>query len=73
MNEWYEGAKWRDNFVTSLAHWLAIFSEGNDPIVPIIGNPVSVAKTFESPCFRDFPESEKSRWIRSEQKEEKVN
>lgn len=64
MNAFYDGPKRLENFVASLTHYLAIFSEGQPPIVPLMGNPVNISATLEAPCFRDFPE--RDRWLRSE-------
>lgn len=60
-----------DNLIAVLEHWLAIFSEGYAPIVPIVytdglDGPIERRETFDAPCFRDFPATEKEKWLRAE-------
>lgn len=45
-------------FIAALTAYLALFSEGHEPIVPLHYNSdgsINREKTLASPCFADFP------------------
>ena len=58
-----------NNLIDVLGHWLAIFAEGgnaNVPVVTMSGGFIDRRSTFDAPCFRDFPATEKAKWLRAE-------
>lgn len=63
MNAFYDGPDRMKNLQTVLTHWLAIFSEGRPPVVPMMG---TVAGTLDLPCYANFPAGEKQRWLNAE-------
>ena len=61
---WYQN---KENLYTALQHYLAIFSEGGHPVVPLVGkvngSPLDVRATLELPCYDGFPADEKLKWL----------
>lgn len=65
MSDFYSN---KENLVGVLTHWLAIFSEGQPPIVPVIydeSGSIDLEKTMELPCYANFPASELAIWRES--------
>jgi len=72
MNTFYDGPDREKNFEGVLKHWLSIFSEGGQPIMPLIlheDGMINKERTFEAPCFADFPASEKQIWLDSDKEQ----
>jgi hypothetical protein len=59
----------KENLVHALGCYLAIFSEGRDPIVPVMRNAdgtINVENTLDMTSYRDFPADEKAHWLSKE-------
>ena len=61
MNDFYASDV---NFLAALKAYLSLFSEGQEPIVPQMGiTKINRAKTLDLPCYAEFPESARDRWL----------
>ena len=49
-----------ENFREALNQYMRLFSEGQIPIIPYLGDR---AKTLNLPCYGEFPASAKARWL----------
>ena len=62
--DWYAN---KENLYLALQHYLAMFSEGGLPTVPLVGkrdgSPLNVRATLELPCYAEFPATEKEKWL----------